>query len=181
MIAELARLLADWIQFLWPFRIVKQWERGGYYICGRFWREVGPGFPWPVIPWFMEVITTPIAKAIVGTPRLDITLRDGSTLSFAASATCRVVDFDKAMNSVDDVRETMQELLAAVLAEKLSEVDADRLDPERRGRLLATLRGAVASAAAEFGVEVSELRFTTFVLNVRTFRLLQDTGTVAEW
>jgi regulator of protease activity HflC (stomatin/prohibitin superfamily) len=172
---DFLRVILDSIQYLWPFRLVKPWERGGYYVFGRFWRVVPPGV-FPVIPWFTEVMTISVVPAIVETTRQDITLQDGKTvLSFAASAVVQVVDFNLAVNTIDNFHQTTQELIRAVLAEKLAQVDAERLAPEKRGRLLADLRRWIDEEARTFGVEVQKLRFPTFILNARTYRLLQDT------
>jgi regulator of protease activity HflC (stomatin/prohibitin superfamily) len=177
---DFLRTILESIQFLWPFRLVEQWERGGYYVCGRWWREVGPGLKF-VVPWFTHVETVSIVPAMVGTGRQDITLSDGSTLSFSAMATVRVTDVNLAINSVDQYRETVQELVGALLAEKLAEVDAERLSPGKRNRLFSDLLRWLQAEAAVFGVEISKVRFTSFVLNVPTYRLLTEGGSIASW
>lgn len=177
---ELARLLVQWIEFLWPLRLVRQWETGGYYWFGRFQHTIGPGC-YPVIPWFSEVREISVVPAIIRTARLDITLSDGSSLTFGASAWAKVTDYNKAVNSVDNYTETAEELLAAVLAEKLAQVDAQRVQPEKRARLLSDLERWVNAESLSFGVEITQLRFTTFVTNVRTYRLLQDTSASPSW
>lgn len=171
--ASFLQVILDSIQYLWPFRIVKQWERGGYYVGGRFWRVVGPGI-YPVIPWLCEVKEISVVPAIICSPRLDITIKDGRTLSFSVAATMRVDDYDKAVNSVDSFTETSQELLSAVSADKLASVDADRLAPEKRGRLMYDLAKWINEESQVFGVATEKVRFTSFVLNVRTYRLLQE-------
>ncbi len=177
---ELVRLLIDSIAYIWPFRIVRQWERAGYFIFGKWRREIGPGV-YMVIPFFMDVHQISVAEAICGTQRQDITLSDGSTLSFQATCTARVVDVRKAVCSVDEYQTTTQELLASVLADKLAEVDADRLSPQKRGRLFSDLKRWVADEAAGYGVEVTKVRFVSFVTNIRTHRLLIDQSTAAIW
>lgn len=178
--ADFLRLVLDAIQFVWPFRIVQQWQRGGYYVFGRWWREVGPGL-YPILPWFTELREESIVPAVVSTGRQDITLQDGTLLSFSASATVRVFDINLAINSVDSYTETTQELIAAILAEKLAEVDAVRITPDKRGRLISDLRRWVDTEARVFGVEVSKLRFNSFVTNIPVLRLLQDTGNSLTW
>lgn len=180
MIAEFLSLLIQIAQVIWPFRIVRQWERAGYLVFGRWVGEVGPGC-WPVLPWFFDVHTVSVVPGIVGTGRQDITVKDGSILSFAATATVRIVDARKAMCDVENVTSTMQELLASVLAEKLADVDASRLEPQSRGRLVADLRRWVQEAAEPFGVEVSSVRFTSFITHAKTHRLLLDQNAVANW
>jgi regulator of protease activity HflC (stomatin/prohibitin superfamily) len=177
---ELVKLLIDALQFAWPFRRVLEWERGGWMVCGHWRREVGPGVYF-VIPWFIDVHEISVAEAICGTPRQDITLKDGTTLSFTASATVQVVDVSKAVCTVDEYRETVQELVAAVLAERLAEVDADRLLPDKRGRLMADLKRWVADEAKEYGVEVKRVRFTSLMQNVKAHRLIIDQGSPVPW
>jgi regulator of protease activity HflC (stomatin/prohibitin superfamily) len=105
---------------------------------------------------------------------MDITLQDKSTLSFDATATMRVVDVDKALNSIDNYGTSATLKVAAVLATKLAEVDAERLAPEKRKRLLSDLRKWINDETLCFGVECLDVSFNSFVLNVRTFRLLTD-------
>lgn len=177
---DFLRLLLDAIAYVWPLRIVKEWEQGIYLVCGRFWREVGPGI-YPVLPWFTDVVETSVAEAIVGTGRQDITLADGSTLSFAATATVGVTDVRKALVAVDSYTETMRELLSSVLADKLAEVDASRLAPEKRGRLFADLRRWVAAEAEPYGIDVRSVRFVSFLTNAKAHRFLIDQQSGMEW
>jgi regulator of protease activity HflC (stomatin/prohibitin superfamily) len=180
MLSDLVKGLMDFLGALWPWQIVQEWERGAYYVCGRYKGEVGPGAHL-VLPWFMTLLTVPIQPAIVGTPRCDITLADGRSLSFQATAKVRVVDINRALNGVDQYQESTQELLQSVLAEKLAEIDPERLEASRRGRLIASLVGWVSAEAAEFGVEIEAVRFTTFVVQPRTYRLLSDDAPSIAW
>lgn len=178
---DFIRSLVEIGQFLWPFRMVHEWEGGGYYLFGKWWKEVGPGV-YPIIPWFMDVKVLSKAEAIFGTGRQDITLSDGRTLSFAATAKAHIVDMNLAFNSIDDVETSSQEILSSVLADMLaSEVDSSRLDASRRKRLMNTLRQAVAEEARLHGVEISTVRFTSFVVNPKTIRLLIDQMPISVW
>lgn len=167
------RLAIDIVQFLWPFRLVHQWEMGGYYFRGRFWKVVGPGV-YPVIPWFMDVKTVSVVSEPIRTSRQDITLKSGSIVSFTAMAMIRVVDFNLAINTVYDHEHTAIELLEATFAERMASVDADRVSPEKRGRLLADLSRWYQEKVRKYGVEVEEVNFTNFIQDLRTYRLLQD-------
>lgn len=177
---DLVRLVIEIMQLLWPFRMVEQWENGALYACGRYWKTLGPG-TYPVVPWFMVMRTANMVPAILGTGRQDITLKDGKVLSFAATATVKVIDVALAFNSIDNYHETTQELMASFLAEQLAEVDADRLSPEKRSRFFTTLEKKLADQTAKYGVELTNLRFTSFVLNARTYPLLMDTNAIANW
>jgi hypothetical protein len=176
---DFLRLILDSLEFAWPFRRVELFERALYTICGRWQWEVGPGI-WPILPWFCDVDAVAMSKGIIGTPWVDITLQDGRLLSCKASAIVRVVNLGRAVNRVDAFMESSQELLHAVVADKLADVAAERLAPEGRRRLVGDLRRWVNAEAAEFGIEFADLRFTTFVINPRPYRILGD-GAVAPW
>ena len=178
--SDFFRLLGEWIAFLWPLKKVDQWERGLRYRFGRYRRELSPGIYWAT-PWFAEIKAESVVPGIIQTPRLDLTLQDGTMVTVQLSATVRVVDLDKALNSVDAYMETAQELITAILAERLAEVDAQRLQPEKRPRLVSDLRRWLDQEAAEFGIAVTKPRFTTFVVNPRPFRLLGDNASAADW
>lgn len=173
--ADFLRLLLDSIAYIWPLRMVKQWERAGYYVFGRWRKEVGPGV-WPVVPWFCEVYEVSVAEEIVNTPKQDVTLSDGSLLVFSASATIAVVDVKAALNAVQEYDKTAAEAVEAVVAERLAEVDAARLEWSKRTRLFADLRRWVQDELTPYGVELRKLRFRSFVVNARAHRLIIDAG-----
>jgi regulator of protease activity HflC (stomatin/prohibitin superfamily) len=170
---DFLRLIVEWIQYLWPFRKVQPHERALYTIFERWQWDIGPGI-YLMIPYFFDVKSEPVVEALVQTPRIDITLSDGKHLSAQATGTVQVTDLFLALNKVDSYMESSQELLHAIVAEKLAEVDAVRLTSEKRGRLLSDLRRWVNEKAAHYGVEFTELRFTTFVFSPRTYRVISD-------
>jgi regulator of protease activity HflC (stomatin/prohibitin superfamily) len=180
LISELLGILVQIWNVIWPFQIVAQWEQGNYYVFGRYWKTVGPGL-YPVVPWFFKIIDVSVARGIVGTGRQDITTADGGTLSYAATAPLWVRDANKAINDVDDVKTTAQELFTSVLSEKLADVDAGRLDPQSRGRLVSDLQRWCNTEGAEWGLEFGRVRFTSYVRNVKTYRLLTDANAVVNW
>lgn len=171
---EFIQLIAGWIETLWPFRIVRQYEQAAYYIGGRFQHLRGPGL-YLVIPWFMDHHEASVVPEMIDTGRQDITLRDKTLLSFSASAWVRVVDLDKAINTVDEYARMVNELVRSVLADKLASVEPTRLLPESRLRLQGDLARWANEEAQEFGMEVSKVRFTSFVVNPRTYRMLGST------
>lgn len=178
----LAKFLDKVFDVLWPFREINAWQEGVWLVCGRYWKTVRAGV-YPIVPWFMHIEPVNIAEAIVGTGRQDITLRDGSVLSFVSAAKVRVVDARAAVCDVDSFRETTQELLASVLAQALADAEPSRFDPARgkRDRLLAEITALVNVESANYGVLVSDVRFTSFVRNIRTYRLLNDGNVIANW
>lgn len=185
---EFLRVLIECIEFIWPFRVVDQWQRGGFYICGRWWS--GPGGRWTngmppglkvIVPWFLHVETVDVAPTLQSAGRQDITLKDGSTLSFSATATLRVVDIYKALNEVEHYKDAVRELVGSYLAERLANMDVEKFEPSKRSATMRQLRDGLAAEASEFGVEITKLRFTSFVLRARTYRLLMDQDHQVPW
>lgn len=172
--------IIELLKSFWPLAKVEAWERGEYFICGWWWRSVGPGIK-VIIPWFSDVFTVPIQPTPIATPRMDITLRSGSNISFVAAAVIQVTDTRKAIVEIDDYKESTHEILAAVLADRLARVKEDRLDAENRAALLRDLRDWVNAETSAFGVECRSVRFTTFVQGSKTFRLLTDAATAPVW
>jgi regulator of protease activity HflC (stomatin/prohibitin superfamily) len=175
MFSDLLNTLLQFAEFLWPLHKVQQWEKGMYTVCGRFWKEVGPGV-YPKLPWFCEIHSTTLAWRPVGTGRCDITTKDGHLLTFSAIAMFRVVDLWKAMVVVHDDEHAFLNMVTSVLSEKLAEVEVERFAPDKRGRLNSSLQGWVKQEAEEFGLEVRWVRFTAFIVNPKAFRLLSESA-----
>jgi regulator of protease activity HflC (stomatin/prohibitin superfamily) len=171
--------IIELLKSFWPLVIVQAWERGEYYVCGKHWRSVGAGLKL-IVPWFCEIYVVPIRSTPISTPRMDLTLRSGNNISFSSTAVVRVTDAKKAVNDIDDYKESTQEIIAATLADRHVRVKEERLDPENRAGLLRDLRGWVNEETGVFGVEAESVRFTTFVQGARTYRLLADQG-AAPW
>lgn len=176
--SDIIRILIDVVQFLWPFRLVHQWQQGVYYICGRQMWTVGVGC-WPVIPFFMDVATVNMVPAVYSTPLQTITVRDGRALTFSATLTVQVVDAGKALNSLDNWPETTVELVSGLLSSGLADAEVVRFDPARgkRDRLLDDLRKEADETMLVYGVTIIGLRLNNFAF-VKTFRLMAESATI---
>lgn len=179
--SEFFQQLLGFIREFWPLVIVRQWQHGCFYRGGRFRSVQGPGLYW-VVPFLDEMVPVGSVPAIVFTGRQDITLADGSILSWQAAATMMVTDPARVTHGVDSYAETARECLSAVLADRLASVDADRIVPEKRGRLLADLTRWVNEELEPYGMRAERVRFVTFVRNAKTIRLMQDQSAgLGEW
>ena len=184
MFSELFSLLKELVIYLWPFRIVSEWERGLYLVFGKHYTRwpihptgtLQPGLK-VVVPFFTEVVETSVVRDPDSTPLQHITLKDGSALSFSVTVVYETFDVKLALLTVADYTKSVMELATAILCEKLADVDPERLHPDKRGRLLSDLLRWVNDGTQDFGVKVVSLRFTNFVRNPRTLRLLADKAT----
>ena len=187
------QVLFEFLETFWPFVTIDEWERGVYFIHGRPLIRKGTinGIPYDFstldpglyvhLPWFHEILTVDIVPTPLGTQLLNITLEDGSTLSFSLTYVVQVEDPLKALCEVDSYKESTGEIVTSVVAEKLAELDASRLKTEDgelmpRKRLVTTLINAANEQTLAFGVRVLALRFTNFAINQKAYRLLTDTA-----
>lgn len=175
MITDIGRFIVEVIGYLWPLQLVWQWERGAYYICGKYWRDLNPGC-YPCIPFFMDVRATGAVSMTFVTPLKTVDLSDGSTLTYSASFKLRIVDLGAAYNNVLDWDETAMEDTAAALSEKLGDVDVARLDVSVRRKLCAACKKMLDAELGEYGLAVDRLRFDNFVRNMPVYRLFNDQG-----
>jgi regulator of protease activity HflC (stomatin/prohibitin superfamily) len=174
------QFIIDTLQLLWPLSIVKEWENGALYRFGRFVRLLGPGV-YATWPWFEEIQTRGVVKGIVRGSRQDITLKDGSVVTFELAARVRVRDLGLALNAIDQYEESLQEVMETIGADTMREMDPSRARPERLGRLLGSVKGRMQTEADEFGLEIDSVSFRSFVHNARVFRLLGEQTTFNTW
>lgn len=173
-------VLIDVVRYLWFFRAVEQWEQGVYYFFGKYWRTVGPG-RWPLVPYFMDVRRVSVVRDVQSTALLNLTLRNGQTLCFAATIVFHVKDPAAALNNVEDYKANTIELVGAVIAEHLTDALPERTEPQYRDRfrrMVDSLLDAINMETQRFGVVVDALRFPNYVHGVRTYRLLTERATV---
>ncbi len=170
---EIARFVVELLTTLWPFRQVEQWERGVRFWCNRPVGVVGPGI-YVVLPYWGDVCAVSTVPGVITTPLCTITLTDGATCTYSLSGEVEVTDPQSALCDIDNHEETTLELLTAIPAEALADMDVARLAPDARGRPLGSLRTRVDTELRRYGINVRALRFTNFALNLRTYRLLTD-------
>ena len=180
--SDLIRVLIELWTAVWPFRVVRPWQAGVWFVWGRCWKTVGSGV-WPIVPFFMELRAVEIVPSIWSTPLQVVTLRDKRTLTYSAMVTVRVENPADALNMVDEWPESTLELVSGQLSETLAEVDPEGFDDpsyKKRANLMERIREAADAETRKFGVRVERVRFNNFAVGVRTFRLLMDRATTAE-
>ena len=124
----------------------------------------------------LDLIPVSMVPSIHKTSLQTITLRDNRVLTFSATVRLRVENAARALNDVEHWPDATMELVSAILADHLADVDPVRFDPARgkRDRLLTELAEEADAETRKFGVRVESIHFPNFVLNVRTIRLLSE-------
>ncbi len=166
------QFLVDILNEIWPLRHVSGWETGIRTWMNRPKKEKRPGiyFVLPVLGDILTVTTVPFVT--VGS-RQDITLKDGTPLNFAASAWVQVTNATLARFHVDDYEESVTEIMEAVLAERLAEVDIERFESvAKRRNFLKELTNLANDQTQDFGVTIHRVWFSNFSLKLKTLRAL---------
>ncbi len=166
----LFRLLLDSINYLWPFEVIHQWERGCYYVCGKFWKEMGPGLKFRP-PFFTNLIILDVVPSTVHCTVETITTRDGGTLTYGPQFEIECINLTLAANRVTDHEDKARRDAWGILADVLAELPDGRLEPEKRRRMVMTCLKAINEKLTTYGMQCNDLTFTTFVRNMRTYRL----------
>lgn len=179
--SDILRLVVDIFTAVWPFRVIRTYERGAVYVLGRYQGSVGP-FCYPFVPFFSDIVPVTVTPAPWPVPLLNVSLRDGKVLAYSAMVELQVEDVGKAMNSVADYIESSVERVAGVISRGLADADPRRFDPARgkRDNLIEELRQEADKKTREWGVRVVEISFPNFVLSVKTIRILLDRSTFSE-
>lgn len=168
--------LIEFLERFWPLVRIEQWERGCFYLFGRARKRVlKPGI-YPIVPWFTGIETASVVPTVLTTPLLNLTLKDGRTLVYSVTSVVRIYDVYKALNEIDDYKESTAELISRRVSEKLADVDAARVDPENRRRLLTDLKRWLNEELQPYGIELLDFGFTTCLLNQKVYRLMSDTA-----
>jgi len=171
-VGVLWQFLVDIITEIWPLRHVSGWETGIRTWMNRPKKEKRPGI-YLVVPVLGDILVITTVPFVTVGSRQDITLKDGTPLNFAASAWVQVTNATAARFNVDDYEESVNEIMEAVLAERLAEVDIDRFETvAKRRNFLKELTNLANEQTTEFGVTVHRVWFSNSSLKLKTFRAL---------
>jgi hypothetical protein len=164
----LVRLLKD----IWPFRRVEPWERGLYIVFGHPKWEVGPGYYWPVIPWFMHVEPVTVVPAGAPTPLQTVTTEDGIKITFSGIALLQIFNIRAAILNVENYHSTILEYLPGIVADCVSKGFDETSIAEAITKELMWKQ--------DFGVGCVAFKLTNFV-EAFTLRAMTDDAIAREW
>lgn len=167
---DFLRLLLDSIEYLWPLQVVEPWERGVYLVCGRVWRDVGPGI-YLRLPFFTKIRTANVVAEAKLTEPHTVNLRGGDSVTFALKFDVCVVDTRAAVVGVIDYEPKAVIDTIGVASEHLAALTRVPATHLRREALREAIEAAATAHALRYGVEIRELTFPVFVRNMRTYRL----------
>ena len=167
-------MIVDWLV---PFTVVDQWERGLVLTWGKprkvFWRRspvLKPGFHF-VWPFKIErVVTEDVYDKVAMMPPQSLTTADGVGVAITPIVLYRVKNLRKVILKSGGHEEAIVDAVAGVIGENVMGVKWSDLTTEE---FRATLKQSADERASHWGVEVLDVRFRDLV-RTRTYRLLQE-------
>jgi len=134
-------------------RVLREYERGVYFLLGRSWGARGPGliFLPPVLAKMQKVSLRVMAMDI---PPQDVITRDNISIKVNAVLYMRVKDPVKAVIGVENYLYATSQLAQTTLRSVLGETEMDELLMSRE-KINAILKDIIESRTEDWGVEVS--------------------------
>lgn len=142
-------------EFVVPFVLVDEWQRGVVLRFGRWHRDLGPGFHW-LWPGIEQAITDSVITDTQVLPFQPLTTRDGVQVSVQALLTYRVVDFRKLATTVEGREQALHDSASGVIA---SEVSRHTWDEVRAPEFVQVVYKAVRRRGFRYGIELDEVQF----------------------
>jgi regulator of protease activity HflC (stomatin/prohibitin superfamily) len=159
---------------LFPFVIVRQYQRGVRWQFGRNAFELAPGFHWKL--WlFHQVEISDITDEAIELPIQSIITKDEKLVCFSVNICFRITDIVAHWNTVQDFRESTKALAMTHLARRvrsstLSDLVTDLAKLER------SLEGTLSTRFKDWGTTVFSVGFTNFAEVPRQIRIFTDGG-----
>lgn len=172
---DFLRLLIDSIEYLWPFQVVEPWECGVYLVCGRVWRDVGPGL-YVRVPFFTKILVANTVSEAKLTEPHTVNIGNGDSVTFALKFDVRVTDVRPAVIGVIDYEPKAVIDTVGVASEILAALSKLPTTKFRREQLRTHIETAATAHTASYGVAIEALTFPVFVRNMRTYRLFGIPG-----
>src|SRR5437773_362845 len=134
-------------------RVLREYERGVYFLLGRSWGARGPGliFLPPVVAKMQKVSLRVMAMDI---PPQDVITRDNISIKVNAVLYMRVKDPVKAVIGVENYLYATSQLAQTTLRSVLGETEMDELLMNRE-KINAILKNIIDTRTEDWGIEVS--------------------------
>lgn len=178
---QLIEHVVDIVKRCWPFRIVRQWERGIRIYSGNVTKELtsSNGLRWfrglhTFVPVIGEIRTHECNWEVIETPPQTLVTNDGKSVTVQFAVTYRVRDLKQYYVSIQNQDHTVLggvRASAGVIVPQTSWADLP-------STLAEAMRASVSKRVRRWGLEVREVMPTTLV-DSPTVRLLIDPSTAA--
>lgn len=153
----------DWLV---PFTVLEEYERGVVLRLGRFRRTLDPGFHW-IIPKVDVVHSTNVVANTSNLGAQSLVTKDGKSAVVSAIVTWKVSDVRKFLLEVEGAAEAVHDLAYGAIAEW---VLAHTWEELCRRDVSGRLTHLVQRRSAEYGIEIVRVQLSD-VTQCRSIRL----------
>lgn len=173
---NLVEIILNNLMALLPFVIVRSYQSGVRWRCGRNPKELQPGFHWKL--WiYHQVEIEPIVDDVIELPTQSVITADEKLVCFSVNIGFRIVDVVKHWNGVQDFHEAtrgiaMTHLAKRVRSEKLSDLVTDL------NKLEKSLESTLTTRFKNWGTEVFSVGFTNFAEVPTQMRIFTDAHSI---
>lgn len=176
MPTTLVELLFQNILALFPFVIIRTYQRGVRWRFGKDPIALEPGLHWKV--WvFHQVEVSDITDEFIELPVQTVTTKDRKFVCFSVNVGYRIKDIVKHWENVQDFVETTHAAAMTHLARRVREQSLDELELDL-SKLEKSLEGTLETKFRNWGTEVFSVGFTNFAEVPRQMRVFLDGKTV---
>ena len=164
--------LREFWRSLWPFGIVRSYQRGIRFRLGIDVAEIQPG--WYFAWWVVEdVVVVNVVPDVLDLPVQSITAADGAEITVSANIAYEITDARAMFTKVQDFQDSLSRIAMNHLAQKIRAWTWKELQ-DHQAELERSLKGTLTTRLARlgWGVEIIDVGLTDLV-RCRQYRLYQ--------
>lgn len=168
----LIEIIANNLMALFPFQIIKSYQRGVRWTFGRNPKPLEPGIRWKI--WILHQIEMcDVVDEVIDLPVQSVITKDEKLVCFSVNIGYRIADVVLHYTSVQDFIESTAGLSMTHLAKKVREKTLQELVSDLTA-LEKSLQGTLTTRMKSWGTEVFSVGFTNFAEVPRQLRIFLD-------
>jgi len=169
MFDKLIDLIVTFIGDFLPFKIVDQWEMGVHLRVGKFIKVVEPGLNWK-IPFFDQIITTPVITQTVNLSPQTVTSQDEKSVVLTSIVRYHIHDVRKFLLGVMHANDVLVDTTQGIIRDIVEGCKwADLYD------LSSVVTPEINEQVEKWGITVEQVSFPDLG-EIQTFRIMSDSG-----
>ncbi|MCL4460602.1 MAG: slipin family protein [Nitrospirae bacterium] len=151
-------------------RVLKEYERGVFFVLGRFWKVKGPGLVL-LVPAVQQMVKVGLRTVVMDVPSQDVISKDNVSVKVSAVVYFRVIDPKLAIIAVEDYLQAINQLSQTTLRSVLGQHDLDEM-LSARNQLNADIQGILDEHTDAWGIKVSTVEIKRVDLDESMIRAI---------
>lgn len=157
MFDKIIDVLLQCFDFLIPFTVMDQFERGVILRFGKLHREIGPGFHWHWPLAIERCLFDNVVDRTVNLGSQSLTTRDGRNVTVSGVITARIRDIKKALLEVEGFDDALKDSCYGAIAVAVSSHTWEEIQQETFSDALTK---ACRDQANEYGIKIKRVQLT---------------------